>query len=578
MKREKKKDNKNLSRILKYFKNTKLSIIVISITMIISCIFGVINPMILANILANLTSFNSDKAITFACFLLVITIISRINGYICNIAYLKGVKRKILLNIRKDMVKNILDMKTSNFDSHTSGEFAERLSNDPENISRVLSACQWSLFNMITDILVLIYTFFISYIIGLIYLAGLIIVFVYEKYAFAKQKKLIEKNRKLSDKNSTILNETMRGIRDVKLLNMTSSISNIINKSLDESNNSQIEKNIMHSVMWDIVSVIKVLIEVAVIIVGIILINNKVITVTNLIIVYMYKSNIFDTILCYTTLKEYLTDFKVAADRILELMDEQKYPKEKFGDIELNNISGKIECKKLSFKYDDKDILKDISFKLEPNDTVGIVGASGSGKTTLLNLIAKSYYVDNNKIFIDDIDINKLSENSIRNNISIITQNPYIFNLTIRENLELIGNNIKKKDIVEACKVAQIHDYIESLPKGYDTLLGEGGVTLSGGQKQRLAIARALLKKSKIILFDEATSALDNITQNELQKAINNITKDYTIIIVAHRLSTIKECSRIYVVDDGKIVGVGTHSELLKSNKYYKKLYKEELL
>jgi len=284
----------------------------------------------------------------------------------------------------------------------------------------------------------------------------------------------------------------------------------------------------------------------------------------------------FDIVLCFTTIKEYLVEYKVSANRIFELMDEDKYPKEKFGSKKIEQIKGKLECKNLSFKYSKKDILKDVSFKLEANDTVGIVGSSGSGKTTLLNLLVKSYYVNDNQIFIDDIDINDLTRDSIRDNISIITQNPYIFNLTIEENLKLVGDNVKKKDIIEACKIAQIHDYIESLPNKYNTLLGEGGINLSGGQRQRLAIARALIKKSKIILFDEATSALDNITQNELRKAINNITKDYTIIIVAHRLSTIKDCNKIFVMDNGKIVGEGTNEELLKNNEFYKKLYMEE--
>ena len=213
---------------------------------------------------------------------------------------------------------------------------------------------------------------------------------------------------------------------------------------------------------------------------------------------------------------------------------------------------------------------------INPNDTIGIVGESGSGKTTLLNLLSKSYKVGKNKILIDGIDINDLTKDSIRNNIAVISQNPYIFNLTIKENLELISDDITKEDIINACKVAQIHDYIMTLPDKYDTLLGEGGTNLSGGQKQRLAIARALLKKSKIILFDEATSALDNVTQNELQKSINNISDDYTIIIVAHRLSTIKDCNKIYVMEKGEIVGAGTHKELLKNNKQYKKLYNEE--
>lgn len=573
---KKKKEVNNSIKILRYFNTAKLSIVVIVITMILSCVFGVITPVVTANILTHITAFSPDKALMFSLILLVVIILQRINDYICNVVYLKGFKKKVLLNLRKDMIKNIFSMKTINFDNHTSGEFAERLRNDPENISMILSAVQYSFFNLITDVLVLIYIFYINYIIGIVYCLGIVIVFLYEKYAFEKQKQLTEKTKELNEKNSTILNETMHGIRDIKLLNMINSISNLINKSLDISNDAQIEKNVKKGVIYDVVNVIKGIIEIVVLIVGIALIKYNYLTVTNLIIIYMYRINMFDIVLCYTTIKEYFVEYKVSANRIFELMDEEKYPKEKFGSKKIEQINGKIECRNLSFKYSKKDILKDISFKLEPNDTVGIVGSSGSGKTTLLNLLVKSYYVDDNQIFIDDIDINNLTRDSIRNNISIITQNPYIFNLTIEENLKLVGDNVKKKDIIEACKIAQIHDYIESLPNKYNTLLGEGGINLSGGQRQRLAIARALIKKSKIILFDEATSALDNITQNELRKAINNITKNYTIIIVAHRLSTIKDCNKIFVMENGRIVGEGTNDELLKNNEFYKKLYMEE--
>jgi ATP-binding cassette subfamily B protein len=312
-----------------------------------------------------------------------------------------------------------------------------------------------------------------------------------------------------------------------------------------------------------------------IILVGIFLVDKQMLTVTNLIIIYMYRTNVYDLSLCYRSIKEYLNEYSIACKRIFEFMDNNKYIKETFGNKELKNASGKIEIKNLSFAYDKKKVLKDINLVINPNDTIGIVGESGSGKTTLLNLLSKSYKVDKNKILIDGIDINDLTRDSVRNNIAVISQNPYIFNLTIKENLELISDNITKKDIINACKVAQIHDYIMTLPDKYDTLLGEGGTNLSGGQKQRLAIARALLKKSKIILFDEATSALDNVTQNELQKSINNISDDFTIIIVAHRLSTIKDCNKIYVMEKGEIVGAGTHEEMLKNNLKYKKLYNE---
>ena len=178
---------------------------------------------------------------------------------------------------------------------------------------------------------------------------------------------------------------------------------------------------------------------------------------------------------------------------------------------------------------------------------------------------------------MDNININDLTCSTIRNNMSIITQNPYIFNFSIKDNLLLAKKDATMKEIRKTCKMACIDDYIMSLPDKYDTMVGENGVILSGGQKQRLAIARALLMKTEIILFDEATSALDNETQSEIQEAINNLKGEYTILIVAHRLSTVIDSDKIFVVDDGKIIDSGSHKELLKRCQYYKNLYNKDL-
>ena len=218
-----------------------------------------------------------------------------------------------------------------------------------------------------------------------------------------------------------------------------------------------------------------------------------------------------------------------------------------------------------------------MNFNIKPNEKVAFVGKSGAGKTTLFSLLTKLYDIDSGSILLDGYNLNDLSKGSIRNNISLITQNPYIFNFTIKENFTAVKENATMKEIREACKLARIDDYIMSLPNKYNTKLGENGVILSGGQKQRIAIARALLLKTEIILFDEATSALDNETQKEITKAINNMQGEYTILIVAHRLSTIIDCDRIFIVDDGKIIGEGTHEELIKNNQFYKDLYLQEM-
>ena len=186
------------------------------------------------------------------------------------------------------------------------------------------------------------------------------------------------------------------------------------------------------------------------------------------------------------------------------------------------------------------------------------------------------YDIDSGSITIDGNNINELDKSSIRGNITIISQNPYIFNLSIKDNLRLVKSDLTDEEMVNACKAACLSDFIDGLPDKYDTIVGEGGVTLSGGERQRLAIARALVQKTEIILFDEATSSLDNETQELIQQAISNLQNKYTILIIAHRLSTIVNCDKIMVLKDGVIDDIGSHKELLKRNREYKKLYESE--
>ena len=250
-----------------------------------------------------------------------------------------------------------------------------------------------------------------------------------------------------------------------------------------------------------------------------------------------------------------------------------------FGNEKINKVKGLIEFKNVSFSYPDEDnILNNFNIKLEPNKKIAIVGKSGQGKSTLFNLITRVFDVKEGLITLDDINIKDLTEEELRKHISIIRQEPFIFNRTILENFKIINKDIELDDIRKYTKMSYLDDYIMSLPNGYDTVLGEGGVNLSGGQKQRLSIARTLAKNSEVILFDEATSALDNSSQDYIKKTIDNLIKDHTVVIVAHRLSTIMDADIIYLVDKGKVVDSGTHNELLKTNKTYKKLYETESL
>ena len=268
----------------------------------------------------------------------------------------------------------------------------------------------------------------------------------------------------------------------------------------------------------------------------------------------------------------------VSLKRIGELINNELYADEKFGKKSLVNTSGVIEFKNVKFKYsEDEDYtLKGLNLKITPHKKIAIVGKSGNGKSTIFNLLLRYFDSTTGNILIDGINIKDLTEKSLRENISIIRQTPFLFNLSILENFRLVKPNVTLKEVRKYCKEAYIDDYIMSLPKKYNTIIGEGGVNLSGGQKQRLAIARTLLLNTKIILFDEATSALDNESQEYIKKTIDNLVKDHTIIIVAHRLSTIVDADIINIIDKGKLESSGTHEELLKKSTVYKDLYSNE--
>ena len=328
---------------------------------------------------------------------------------------------------------------------------------------------------------------------------------------------------------------------------------------------------------WFLEDILRSLYELFFIILCIILIKNGLLNGANMLVLYMYRGRATEFINEIGGIYRNYKEVNISMERIYEVIGGEKYPKDKYGDIKITDFLGELEFKNVFFGYDKNQVLKGINFKIKAGETIGIVGKSGAGKTTIFNLINKLYTPEKGTILLDNININDLTEESIRENISIITQDPYIFNMSIKENLKIVNPKITDEEIIEKCKLCKLNEYIDSLDHKYDTLVGENGVILSGGLKQRLAIARALVKNSKIIMLDEATSSLDNETQEHIHDSIRKIRKDYTILIIAHRLSTVIDCDKIMVIDKGKVVGFDTHDNLMKTNKVYQKLYQKEL-
>ena len=268
-----------------------------------------------------------------------------------------------------------------------------------------------------------------------------------------------------------------------------------------------------------------------------------------------------------------------AAKRVLPVIDYENKIKENKDDSTLEISNGAIEFNNINFKYNQKggDTLKNVNLKILGGKMTSLVGHSGAGKSTILNLIPRFYDAYSGDISIDEQSIYKSKISSLRKNISLVSQDTTLFDDTIRKNIAYANENATEEEIKEAAKLSFVDEFIQKLPDGYDTIIGENGIRLSGGEKQRLSIARAILKKSSIILLDEATSSLDAETEKKIQDAINHLTKNKTTVVIAHRLSTILNSDNIYVIESGTVVDSGQHEKLLQNSKIYKNFYDKQI-
>ena len=567
----------NLKKSFKYAKGARLMLFLYIIFGALLAFIGVIAPLLSAKELIYVTDGTLKKLVIIALCVFAVEISRNICRALSRITS-RLFAREVMKHIQIDMAGEILKIKTADLDKKSSGVFISRLNTDSGKISDIFLKLNYDITDLISSIGVLVAIFFINKIVFCYFLVVVFIIFL------VKRKRIItyfirdKKFRELREKVTGLTGELVRGVRDVKVLYAGKSFMKEIDERITEVNQERYKMDIV-SIKYDLVAgSLQDLFDLLLILLCIYLFKQDGLSIANFVIIYMYRNRVMNFLTIVTDVMESLKDFNLSANRVFEILDGAVYRKETFGTRHIDKIKGDFEFKDVSFSYDDKQqVLDNISFKIKPNETVAFVGKSGVGKSTIFSLLAKMYDVDSGHIYIDDIDINELDEESIRNNLTIITQAPYIFNMSIKDNLRIVTDHLTNKEMKEACKMAKLDKFIESLPDKYDTIVGEGGLTLSGGQKQRLAIARAFVQKTKIILFDEATSALDNETQKGIQDAINNMKNKYTILIIAHRLSTVINADRILFVNYGKIVAEGTHRQLLRKSKEYKELYDLEL-
>lgn len=291
----------------------------------------------------------------------------------------------------------------------------------------------------------------------------------------------------------------------------------------------------------------------------------------------LYLSSFYQPITAFGRINEGLQQALASAERVLDILNEESEIADAPDAVAVNRVAGQITFNNVSFRYnEDIPILKNISFNVTPGHTLALVGPTGVGKTTMANLIPRFYDPQAGEILIDGLNIKNITQSSLRKQISIVSQDVFLFNGTVKDNILYGRQDATEEDLVRAAEMANAHDFILELSDGYETRVGERGVKLSGGQKQRISIARAILKNAPILVLDEATSAVDTHTESLIQDALNKLKENRTTIVIAHRLSTIKEADQIIVIQEGEIIEQGKHNELLKANGLYSQLCKAQ--
>lgn len=566
-----------LKRFLHYYKpHKKLFIMDMCASLLISLI-GIIYPIVTREMLNNLIPEKKYKMIVaFGAMLLGLYFVRMMLDYFVQYqGHVMGVKMQA--QMRSDMFKKLQTLPYSFYDANETGKIMSRMTNDLMNVSELahhgpenLIICSISI--IISFVYLSVINFYLTLI---IFLCVPLLVFISLNLR-KKMRAAFSESRKAVAVINSALESSISGIRVTKAFTNSEKEQEkfeIGNKQFVDARRSAYKAMGQFSSTTSFVTNI---FNVVVLIAGGLFLYNGIIGFGDY-SAFIISVNLFITpLITLINFMEQYQDGITGFERFLEIMDAEP---EKDGESakDIGKVSGHIRFENVSYSYGTgENVLNNVSMDIPTGETFALVGPSGGGKTTICHLIPHFYDVTHGKIFIDDTEIHDITLDSLRKNIGIVQQDIYLFNASIKENILYGRLDATDQEVIEAAKRANIHDYIMSMEDGYDTQIGERGVRLSGGQKQRLSIARVFLKNPPILILDEATSALDNTTEILIQKSLDELCKGRTTIVVAHRLSTIKNADEIAVISDGSITERGFHDELIKLNGEYAKLYSEQ--
>lgn len=512
-----------------------------------------------------------------AILLLVIYVIKAVGTYIMGYyGHVVGVRMQ--KDMRRDLFDKYQRLPFSYFDDHKTGDLLSRLTGDLQNVSEL---AHHGPENLLLAVLMFVGAFIIliniNVTLTLIMFAVIPFIILFtvltRRSMFAAMK---NSRREMANVNSTLEN-SITGIRETKAY-----VAHHHERCKFAVTNNLFAKYRSQSMRWigiysSVMDFLSDFLYLLVIFIGGVFMIQKKINAADFTAFLLYINMFLNPIHRFVTLFEQLQEGMSGFSRFYEIMTTPDEVDE--GRVEITDIKGDICFENVTFSYsvsdenDDKAVISNLSLNLSAGDTVALVGPSGGGKSTVCNLIPRFYNVNSGRITVDGVDVMDITLESLRRNIGMVSQSVFLFDGTIRDNIAYGKPDASDEEVVSAAKRANIHDFILTLEDGYDTEVGERGVKLSGGQRQRISIARVFLKNPKLLILDEATSALDNATEMQIQASLEELSRGRTVIVVAHRLSTVKNADEIIVIDSTGIVERGTHEELLALDGEYKKLY-----
>ena len=546
---------KAVKSVLDYTKEYKKWYIISLILMVLFILSEIITNTAFSYSLSNVIEKNFDTAIKYIIIYMIVSFIGLNVLHYYHHKISKKVSIKFAQKIRLNLYKKIIKMSHSDFEKINVGELFTTVENANEQMISILTKYLWAVTKVLYLIILFVIILFIDFRIWILVTIDLLLLTILTKVYISKSKKITNLEYEKTYEASTLLNQTILGFKELKILDAEKTyvkryenINNELCNLKDKKANYWVNTNVIRWDIWKLSDLFLILIL-------IVLISKFSFDTTKVILLSTYISNIIN--IYFTHIIENSIDvpsFIKNIEKNMKILSDSEIKEEDFGTTHINNINGVVEFNNVNFEYENSQFsLKNISFKILPNKKTALVGKSGSGKSTIMKLMLHYYDSYSGNIKIDDIDLREIDKSSLIENISVVYQDPFIFNLSIKDNVLLSNEDATADEFLNACKKAKLDEFVLKMPNGYDTIINDKSTNLSGGQKQRIAIARAIIKNTKIILFDEPTSALDKENTKYIKELIDELAIDKTVVVVSHDMNLIKDFDDIIYIKDGVI-------------------------